>query len=365
MTLRPNKTDYKTLLSTTSQLVGEFESSGMLLTHAWPDFLDRSFAARRTEGPASRCAFVFAFHVPEKPAQAGDIVEDFSHVGDALCACLTVLFGKRFDHHGLIEGRGIFHVPNLVQFGHLCRHNLPHNSHSPRPDFAVPLNLAEVSRLLPLLTGSLDKKFSTTFHTCAKFYLQAIRNAESEPEVAYLHLITAGEILSNHYEYEKTDLLDDTIKAALAIIENIPTHGPKIARLFSGRLRQIKRRFLITFENLIDDDFFQRSESSDATFSFHRESFMERLAAAYDLRSRYVHTGIPFGHWASATQAGQNSEILCGTPVVRDDPRLGKLLELAPTLIGLERIIRYALFKFADENGLPMTRGASLESSPA
>lgn len=72
------------------------------------------------------------------------------------------------------------------------------------------------------------------------------------------------------------------------------------------------------------------------------ESFRSAIAAAYDLRSRYVHTGVPFGGWISFWQ----NEVQIGRPVV-EDKELGKILALAPTFTGLERVIRYCILRFA------------------
>lgn len=366
MSLKPSKNIHKSLISTTSRLVGEFETNGVLLTHAWPDFYGYPVSMRLSEGPTSRSAYVFAFQTEDDPVKTG-LIPDYSQMGDLICAYMAVLFGKRFDHHGLIEGSGFFHVPDMMEFGHLCRHSLPHNSHKSRPDFAVPLNLAEMKRIETLIVGeSINQKFLRSFQTCSKFYMQALQNAERNPEVAYLHLITAGEILSNFYEYDKADLLDEDSKLALETIKREVRDGEKVARFISSKLLQIKKRFLKTLSTLIDETFFSCSESSNPLFGFKRNNFMKNISAAYDLRSRYVHTGIPFGSWISLTMGGDNNEIQIGEPVVKEDKELGKLIGCAPTFIGLERIIRYALLKCAEVHGAylaqPMVQSNTLAS---
>ena len=351
MNLRPERSINKALISTTSRLVGEYETDGALITHAWPDFGDRSTFMRFSEGPTSRSAFVFAFQTEDIPLTSPRI-PDYSPTGDLICGYLAVLFGKRFDNHGLVEGGGLFHVPNLVEFGQLCSPSLPHNSHKPRVDFQIPLNLTEVRRIEPLLSsGSIDRKFLQTFQTCIKFYLQALQNAERNPEVAYLHLITTSEILSNFYDYDKDELLDAESKNALVAIERDVTDGEAIARFISGKLLQVKKRFLTTLTNLVDESFFSRSESSQAIHSFKADSFMKCISSAYDLRSRYIHTGVPFGSWTSLSVSGTNNEVQVGKPVIKDDNELGKLIGHAPTFIGLERVVRYVLLRFAKQHG--------------
>jgi len=352
MKLRPDDYIQKALISTTSRFVGEYESDALLLAHAWPDFYSRSVSARLNEGPTSRSAFIFAFETaPFEKKKIGAQLPDYSHMGNLICSYLSVLYGKRFDSHGLLEGSGFFHVPELSQFNHLCNHMLPQNSHAPRVDFNIPLNLVEFSRIESLLlSNAFDAHFKRTFQGACKFYIQALQNAETEPEVAYLHLITAGEILSNFHNYDKDSLLDDQTREILALIQaNIP-NGLRISNFIANRLLQVKKRFVKTITNLIDDGFFTRSEAKEPFGRFKADSFKNSIGAAYDLRSRYVHTGVPFGNWISLSLGGINSEVPFGKPVVEDD-EFEKILAIAPTYVGLERVIRYCLLTFAKQNG--------------
>lgn len=117
-------------------------------------------------------------------------------------------------------------------------------------------------------------------------------------------------------------------------------------------MRQIKRKFLITFMDLIDDSFFDRTEATQQYAAFKKDDFRSNLAAAYDLRSRYVHTGERFGKWVEA-RGGRLEEIIPGTPY-GPPADLVKILDKAPTFIGMERVVRYALLRFAAANGLPV-----------
>ena len=352
MTLRPDETIQKVLLSTPSRFVGEYEAEGVLLTHAWPGFHDRSASIRWQEGPASRRAYIFAFRTEVAEKGSGKPLPDYSPTGEIVAAYLSVLFGKRFDSHGLMEGAGFYHIPEFSQFGVLVNPSLPQNSHNPRKDFEIPLNLSETARLAPLLSSdSLPMDFVHTFQVSAKFYLQALQNFEKEPEIAYLHFISAGEILSNFHDFDKLDLLDDTTKEYLADIREGLNKGGKVARHIEGRLLLIKRRFVQTIVGLVDSSFFERSEAGDdGVGSFKAENFQRSMAAAYDLRSKYVHTGAPFGSWVSLQLGGRNTEVQVGKPVI-NDKGLSKVLEHAPTLVGLERVIRFCLLQFAVRNG--------------
>src|SRR3954466_6163120 len=102
MSLRPKNTIQKVLISTRSRLVGEFERADVLLSHAWPP-MDNNPMVRWSEGPASLSTYVFAFETEPDSRTPGEAIPDYSGIGDWICTRLAVLFGKRFDNHGLLE----------------------------------------------------------------------------------------------------------------------------------------------------------------------------------------------------------------------------------------------------------------------
>jgi len=73
--------------------------------------------------------------------------------------------------------------------------------------------------------------------------------------------------------------------------------------------------------------------------------FEKRNAATQDLSRRFVHGGASFRS-RIASGAKNNAEIRGGRPKV-DDKKFGRVLAMAPTYVGLERTIRYALLRFA------------------
>jgi hypothetical protein len=124
-----------------------------------------------------------------------------------------------------------------------------------------------------------------------------LRSCETDPEVAYLHLITAGEILGNYSERNLDDLLDEQMKGTLQAVAAGMPKGEKIARSIRGRLRQIKRRFAMALTQLVWAGFFANFEASESFLALNEETFKQRIEAAYDLRNKFVHTGIYFGTW--------------------------------------------------------------------
>lgn len=350
MTLRPSKTLQTAIISTTSRLIGEYEAENLLIMHASPDFRNASGLARTVEGASSRNAFVCVFQTPPDTTPIGIPHPDYSLLVENLTHLLSVLFGKRFDNHGLLQTLGRFRLPDLSHYTLFARPSFPHNSHSPRVDFQIPLNLEQVSLLTPLLeVNAANNTAFRLFQTAAKFYCLSLRSFEADAEISYLNLITALEILSSMDKRSNNEFLDEVTRKHLITIRQELKDGEKIANLFEARMRQIKKRFVDFILSSITQDFFSRTENLRREGCFDQALFSKTVAAAYDLRSRYVHTGVPFGRFIGI-DAGTSNQELRSVSASTEDKELSKILKVAPTLIGLARITRYCLLKFAVEH---------------
>jgi hypothetical protein len=349
--LKPAEIVERILISSTSRFIAEYVSDGLIITHAWPGFGNPAASLRMNPGPLSRSAFMLSFVVPEVPKLAGVVIPNYEVAGERICALLSLLYGKRFDSHGPVQSHGQFVLPHLDQFNSLCIGELPQNNHTPRSDIAIPLDLRAIRKLTPILTEQIaDSGKATALYGASKFYHQALQNAEIDPEVAYLHLITAGEILSNAHRQESDEYLEEEIRNILEEVRQVLPNGERAARMLASRMRQIKRRFRLTLDDFVDERFFGATNNLPPFKRLKLEDFSRRLSAAYDVRSRYVHTGCSFGEWV-APWRDREAEIPFGRPRL-GDAELADLLEAAPTYIGLERVIRYALFRFAECNKL-------------
>ena len=149
--------------------------------------------------------------------------------------------------------------------------------------------------------------------------MQALQNAEHNTEVAYLHLITAGELLSGEFRYADT--------------------------------KGVKKKFVRVLCSLTDDAFYVNTGEGRGHGRFTRDNVESSIAAAYDLRSRYLHTGSPFGMWVDPARGIASSDLQVGRPVV-EDRRLAAVLAAAPTFTGLERLVRYCVLRFMVSRGL-------------
>lgn len=348
--LRPNERVQKLLLSTPAHFVGEFDTPNILISHAWPPlYTGRPRWFGGNEDSLKRTAIVLAFRTPPPPAPApGVMVPNYENAGEIVASALSVLFGKRFDSHGPFEMSGSFGMPELSAFATPCEPNLRHNDGRPRADRAVPLNLSEISRIAGLLSGLNKDPRVAAFHSAAKFYRRALMTIEVDPESAYLNLITAGEIVSNFHALTEEEALDCHARAVLSRIEKESPDGVRLAGFLRTRLRGIKRRFVSAIVAMVDDSFFNSREAETQWGSFQKDNFRKRIGAAYDLRSRFVHSGYPFGRWINRDMT--KFEVQLGRPIV-PDKEMAKVLAWAPLFSGLERVLRYVLLTFAAELG--------------
>lgn len=340
--LRPSIDIQKFVLSATCSFVGEFDNPDLLLTHAWEGFGHRPKRPRPTFGPNT---FMLVLRVDDAP-KSKILIPSYRGEVEAFCAYVSLLYGKRFTSHGGVEVSGFYNLPDLNGMEGGLHGELPQNSEKRRADISVPLALEEVERLAPLLNGeAFSNPHAQTFLAAAKFYHQALHAAEQDIEVAYLHLITAGEVLSAAFDIPDEALFDADIRSILQRMESEMQDGSRAARAVKGRMLGIKRRFVVAFDCLIDDAFFERGESERPFERLKKDSFKKTLGAAYDLRSKYVHTGQPFGGWVNS-HGPTNAELQFGKPYVPHDREFERLIGKVPTYVGLERIIRYGILRF-------------------
>ena len=351
--LLPGKNIHKVLISSPCWFVGSYESEDILIHLAWHNQNDSSSQYSYSPTPVSRNSFIMAFKKPgEETIGSIKHIPNYENAGEFVCSFLAVLFGKRFDNHGLTESHGNFYRPRTELYGAITNHHLPQNSHKPRKNLEIPLNLTEVKKISRLLTDqTLNQKFLHSATAACRYYLKALQTLEDDPEIAFLHLITCGEILSNYYEYSVEELIDEqTLNDFQSIRVGIPS-GDRIVKSLQKQMLRIKQRFTKAIMHHINNDFFNGSECSDPHFRLDAESLERRIKSAYDVRSRYVHTGESFGGWIYPIAASRLNEILLGQPMLQDK-EFSKSLSLSPTFFGLERVMRWCLLSFIHQHGI-------------
>ncbi|ADO73925.1 HEPN domain-containing protein [Stigmatella aurantiaca] len=367
--LRPQPRINKYLISSSARIFGIHDSDNLLISPAPPDLMNPQPGRRAlAEGPTYRTYFFASFENAE-PVETGENtlppVPDFHWVGDLLAVSLAVFFGKRFEHHGLIETQGMFCMPSIVA-REIVAHALPPFNSVPRADYGNDLNLTRLCEIAPLLdyctgkavphTEGVDPQIKEAairaFFTAGRFYLRALHMIEEQPEAAYLDLVTVGEVLSNQYEYGDEEIFDAQTRDLLAKISD--RLGAADARRIRERLRQIKRRYVLALKKLVSEDFFDVSDSKVEYGRLLKEEFEKTLSASYDLRSRYLHVGESFGLSVTYLQDEFVERAVAIAVTGSGDKDFEKILRRAPTLLGLERIMRRALLQFLNDRIWPL-----------
>lgn len=358
--LNPSSTVYKVLLSSPIRISGTCEHKDFRIEMVHPNRMSLSsiqvnrFDRQGSETLLGRYHYMFVFPMKSKDEKS-IIIPDYSHIGEHAAAALSVFFGKRFDNHGMIEGSSHFWMPHhedLVSF--FPPPHYPVYSAYPRKDINTVLDLEECVPIINFMMNTSDEKLFRFFFNAARFYLSSIRSVYSDLDKAYLDLITCGEILSNFYEYTEEELYghDERLSKLLETLASLDVTESDLSYIKS-RLYQVKRKFFLTLKNLLDDSFFKGTESKVKEASLTKENIDRSIKSAYDLRSRYVHTGFESKGWLDIYAGNENNLSEVQRPGLipnTDDKSLQKLIKGAPTYAGLERIIRFALIKFLHTN---------------
>ena len=307
-----------------------------------------------------RSFFVLTFRERELPDEEEKKRQPpwYDFVGDYFCVLLSAYFGKRFDNLGFIQSNGIHCIPD-IQPPKLRKlmDALPVSS-KPRKDLGIKLELHEAKQLLPILDAvflEINEKKSVLpelelAFTAGRFYLQALQLFESDSELAFLSLVNAGEVLVSGLQFSENETYDRDTQDLLAEIKE--KLGDAKAEKVRDRFFQIRRKFRVGLSKLVNESFFEGSESQEEFFKFKPEDFDVRMAAAYDLRSNFLHAGKKFGTWVEI-MGHRNTDVSIGTPAY-GDAEWKKLISRIPTLVGMERVIRFCLLRFLHQKVSPL-----------
>ena len=348
--LRPEKNIHKFLISTPTHMVGEYSSNEILITHSWPDlmtpFQSNILKHRGTLYPTH---FVVVFNIDnEKENEDIGRMPNYHFFGDLLTVCMSILYGKLFFHHGMIETNSLFCLPSNIDKSSQMRPSIGPFINKMRCDIPLDLNLEKFELIAPIFTDDLNSKALNILFTSGSFYLRSIQLVDLKPDIAYIDLVTAGEILSNYYNFTEEELFNEQTKRMLEEIQKYNPKPHKVLKIIKSRLYNVRRKYTLTLRKLLNDYFFKNTESSQDNLRLKKDDIEDRIKASYDLRSRYVHTGVDFGKWIFLSNQ-MGTEIMFGKPAVQDK-KYAKILPKSPTYLGLERIIRFCLLRFIHQN---------------
>lgn len=156
-------------------------------------------------------------------------------------------------------------------------------------------NLNELSRWLPL-TQCLSDSIYNKFILATRFYAEAIQHMEMVPDMAYLNLVSAIEILSQDTDIGTVSVKEINTKLAnlLDKIEDVNLRK-EIQESFLDVNRFIKRRFTKFIINYTDNEFWDY-KNRPKIGRVSPEELEKYLGNIYDQRSRTLHNGEEFPH---------------------------------------------------------------------
>jgi hypothetical protein len=353
-----DKFTYKIAFSSPAHFSGEMQTDSFCLTHAWP-MHKNNMEIFDPSGRFHRSFFVLTFRERELSDEEEKKRQPpwYDFVGDFFCVVLSAYFGKRFDNLGFVQSHGIHCVPDIQPPKVRKLVDALPTSSKPRKDLGIKLELHEAKSLLPILDAvfleinenkPVAKELDLAF-AAGRFYLQALQLFESDTELAFLSLVSAGEVLVSGLDFSGDGIYgNDTEELLIEIKEKLgDVKADKIRRIF-----RVSRKFRIGLSKLVNESFFEGSESQDEFFRFKPDEFDMRMAAAYDLRSNFLHEGKKFGGWVEI-MSHINAEVSIGTPA-HGDAEWKKLISRIPTLVGMERVIRFCLLRFLHQKVCPI-----------
>jgi hypothetical protein len=347
----PQKDLTKYLISTPAYFKGSIKDKDFYIKEAYPNYSLETYVPFSSERIYRHYLDLTARTPLYKEGEL--VIPNYSPYAETFCIALSVLFGKRFDSHGLLIQHGDVHVPSLQTSHNIVNKNLTFNSSNSRVDFSLELDLSNFSKIKNVIFGNEPEKVEarSTFFYAGRFYVQSLRIAEENPEIAFLSLITCGEIISKYFKYEVEELIDESTRELFARLKSIVPDGDAIYRKVKNKVLGISATFCKYTLDCLDDQFFQKSEAKNHHEKLTKDEISLRLKAAYDIRSKYVHAGKAQLNWMSINYKNDNPEIIHGKPII-EDSELQKIITRSPTFIGLERIIRYSLIKFLIKTNL-------------
>ena len=287
-------------------------------------------------GPYRRSHFCLSVEVPERDPSA-NTYPMYAWVGEELSALIGAFYGKLVLNFGHMQAGRLVTVPSTDERPIYRYDKAPFTDQARRPN-GPELNLSHAE---PLVAKYVKVAGSDTqlplLVRAADFYRLALETYGERPEVAFAMLISTLEVLTAINTYSEEELYDEQLLDDLKLISAMCTDGPDIVSRLKGRLYQVKRRVAALVNHVVPDSFFQERETTMAWgFIVDRNELVDRVRAAYDIRSRLLHTGNRSGLWYIEHDM-QGEERGAGEPVM-DDKDLVKLLTRSVNLVGLERI---------------------------
>lgn len=142
--------------------------------------------------------------------------------------------------------------------------------------------------------GTKDDQWASLLSGAA-FYQQGLTLFSDRPHLSFSLLISSLESLLPLIDYTEQELFDPDLLADFGAISSQAKYGELIVERLKNRMYQVRRKCGAFVAKTLDRQFYDRHESSEAFFSVKPDRIDARIKAAYDLRSRFLHTGRSHG----------------------------------------------------------------------
>lgn len=154
-------------------------------------------------------------------------------------------------------------------------------------------NLADLAKWLNLTEG-LDSNYHQKFILAVRLYHQALILIEEQPDMAYLNLVSAIEVLCKNTDIGEVKLsdLDKTLSTVVGSVKDEGLRN-KIEQAILKRERFHSRRFVSFILNHIEKDFWD-NEKRPQHGKITSKELPDLLRRIYRQRSRTLHDGEPF-----------------------------------------------------------------------
>ena len=205
-------------------------------------------------------------------------------------------------------------------------------------------NLEELTEWLQLAEG-LDKNFHQRFILAARLYHRAILFIEEQPDMAYLDLISAIEILSNDHDIGNLTLADldnPKLENYVRSVDNEELRCNLEENIVKLR-RFIKRRFIAFMLCHTEESFWTEKERPQHG-KIQRKDLARLLGLIYKQRSKTLHNGEPFPAYIYSTPP-RGEEISSSLGISKGE-KMWEPKEFIPYPHFFERLVNHVLKTF-------------------
>jgi len=209
-------------------------------------------------------------------------------------------------------------------------------------------NLSELLAWFRTVEG-LEEKHQLKFILAVRLYHRALLLIEEQPDLAYLNLISAIEVLCQQADVGEVTLSDIDPKLA-GLVSSITSEDlrTEIEQTILKRERFISRRFVSFILDHTEENFWSE-ESRPQHGQVTREEFPDLLKRAYDQRSKTLHSGEPFPATVFEPPIIPGQEIDLGTSVSVGE-RKWERQDFIPYPHFFERLVNHVLKSFLKKN---------------